>query len=56
MQWVKNPTAAAQVAVEVWVQSLAQCSGLKCIALAVAQIQSLPGNFHMPCVGLKKKN
>ena len=24
VQWVKNPIAAAQVAVEVWVQSLAQ--------------------------------
>ena len=29
MQWVKNPTAAAWVAVEVQARSLAQCSGLK---------------------------
>ena len=29
VQWVKNPTAAAQVPVEVWVQSLAHFSGLK---------------------------
>lgn len=28
-QWVKNPTAMAQVAAEVWLQSLAWCSGLK---------------------------
>jgi len=27
--WVKNPTAAAQVAVEVPVRSLSQCHGLK---------------------------
>ena len=49
-QWVKNPTAAAQVAVEVWVQSLAQGSGLKDPALpqlyqviATACVQSLLG-------------
>ena len=29
VQWVKNLTAAAQVAMEGWVQSLAQRSGLK---------------------------
>ena len=33
-QWVKNPTAAARVAVEAWVQSLAQCIGLKNLAFA----------------------
>jgi len=33
MQWVENLTAAAQVAVEVWVQSPAQPSGLKDLAL-----------------------
>ena len=27
--WLKRLTAAAQDAVEVWVQSLAQCNGLK---------------------------
>ena len=29
VQWIKNPTAAAWVTVEVSVQSLAWCSGLK---------------------------
>ena len=29
VQWVKNLTPAAQVAVEVWVQSPARCRGLK---------------------------
>ena len=33
VQWVKNLTAVARVAVEVWVQSLTQCSGLKDLAL-----------------------
>ena len=28
-QWNKNPTEATQVAVEVWFQSPAWCSGLK---------------------------
>ena len=32
-QWVKNPTAAAQFATEVQVQSLAQHSELKDLAL-----------------------
>ena len=32
-QQVKNPTAAAQVTTEEWVQSLAQCNGLKDPAL-----------------------
>ena len=32
-QWVKNPTAAAQVAVEVQVRTPAWCSGLKDLAL-----------------------
>ena len=32
-QWVKNLTIAAQVAVEVWVRSLAQRSGLRYPAL-----------------------
>ena len=32
-QWIKNLTAAAQVAVEAQVTSLAQCSGLKDLAL-----------------------
>ena len=29
VQWVKNLTTVVQVAAEVWVQSLAWCSGLK---------------------------
>ena len=45
-QKVKNPTATAQVATEVWVQSLAQHSVLK--DLALLQLQ------HM-CSHLKKK-
>ena len=58
-QWVKNPTAAAQVTMEVQVQSPAWHSGLKGwvkgsgIASAVAQIQSLAQelqNFHMQWV------
>ena len=49
---VKNPTTAAQVTAEIGVHSPAQHSGLKVpdIATATAQIQSLPGNFHMPRV------
>ena len=31
--WVKNPTAAAQVSVEAWVQSPGRRSGLKDLAL-----------------------
>ena len=31
-QWVKNPNAAARVAVEVQVQCPAQCNGLKDLA------------------------
>ena len=47
-QWVENPTAAAQVTVAAWAQSLAPNCGFKYLALlqlpsvaAVAQIQSL---------------
>ena len=42
-QWIKNPTAAAQVTAEVWVGSLAWHSGLKDTAWipAVAWAQSL---------------
>ena len=39
-QWVKNVTAVSQVAVEAWVPSLAQGTGLKDLATAAAQIQS----------------
>ena len=43
-QWVKNPTAVAQVVAGMWVQPLAQPSGLKDLGIvtaALAQIQSL---------------
>ena len=36
-QWVKNPTAAAWVATEAWVWSLAQYSGLKDLAQVAAE-------------------
>ena len=48
-QWVKTPTAAAQVAVEVWVRSLAWCSELKDPELLELQMgfSPWPRNFHM---------
>ena len=53
-QWVKNPTAAAQVATEAWVQYLDQHSGLKDPVLPQLLPMQLqlgfnlwPGNFHM---------
>ena len=56
VQGVKNPTAAAQVAVEVWGQSVVQHSGLKDPALPYLQHGSQlwlgfdpwPGNFQLP--------
>ena len=65
-QRVNNPIAAAQVAAEVWVLSLAQRSGLKDlglssygVGLAVAWIQSLaqelPYAVGMAIKGKKKK-
>ena len=58
VQWVKNLTAVARVAVEVWVQSLTQCSGLKDPMLLKLwhglqlwlRFNSWPENFHMPQV------
>ena len=55
-QWVRNLTAEAQVTVELWVQSLAWCSGLKDPALPRLWYRSQlwlrfspwHGNFHMP--------
>ena len=44
--WVKPPTAAARVPVEVQVRSLAQHSGLKDLMLPQLQ-HGWPGNFHM---------
>ena len=51
-QWVKNPTAVAQVTAEAWVRSLAQCSELKDPVLPQLQLGFFPwpGNFHMPQV------
>ena len=53
VRWVKNPTSAALVPAEVWVQSPTQHSGLKGSSIAaapaqvtgVAQIQSLAWEF-----------
>ena len=47
-QWVKNLTAAAQVTAEVWVQSLAQCNGLKDLALSELQYRSQLGSDSVP--------
>ena len=47
-QWVKNPTAAARVAAEVWVRSSAQQSGLTDGVLLQLWLRFSPGNFHMP--------
>ena len=48
-QWVKNSTAAARVTSETQVQSLAQCNGLKDLALLQlkSRFSPRPGNFHM---------
>ena len=56
VQWVKNPTAAAWVAEEAWVQPLAQCNGLKnpalpqlwCMSQLWLGLHLWPRNFHMP--------
>ena len=57
-QWVKDPTAVAQVAAEAWVQSLVQSSGLKDPTLPQLQLRfnPWPVNFHMPQVRPKKPN
>ena len=60
-QWVKNLTAAAWVAAELWVLSQAQHSGLKDTALLLPRLLSwlwlgfnpCPGNLHMPEYGRK---
>ena len=62
-QWVKNLTAAAQVAVEARVRSLAWHDGLKDLVFLQLQGQwqlwlrftSWPGNFHIPWVQPFKK-
>ena len=55
VQWVWNPTAAALVAAEVWVQSPVWCSGLKGSGIATAAqlwlgFSPWPRNFHMQWV------
>ena len=58
MQWVKNLTAVALVTAKAQVVSLAQCSGLKDLALPqlwhrlLLWLRFSPwlGNFHMPQV------
>ena len=55
-QQVKNPTAAARVPANVWVQSLAQHNGLKDLALLQLwrrsqlwlRVNPWPRNIHMP--------
>ena len=49
VQWVKNPTAEAQVTAEVQVRSLAQSSGVKDLALLQLWLpfNPWPGNFHV---------
>ena len=49
VQWVKNPTAMAEVAVEVQVESLAWCSRLKDPVLPQLWLgfDAWPGNFHV---------
>ena len=64
VQWVKNPTAVAPVAAEVWVQSLAWRRGLKdlsCRSCGVAydcSSDSIPGpgtSISQGCGRKKKK-
>ena len=63
-QWVKNPTAAVQVAVEVQVQSPNWHDGLEDPVLLSLQCKSQlqlrfnprPRNFHMPWVQPPKKS
>ena len=56
-QWVRNPTALAWVASEVWVRAPAQDSGLKDQAMLQLQLgfNPWPKNFHMPWVQPFKK-
>ena len=62
MQWVKNPTAVAQITVEVQVQSLAQHSGLSIqhcfscdVGCSFAQIQPLAQELPYAMGVAKKK-
>ena len=54
--WAKNPTVAAPVKAEAWVQSLSWCSGLKDLVLPQLWLGfgPWPRNFHMGVQPLKK--
>ena len=49
VQWVKNPTAAAQVTLEVQVQSMAsqRVKGSALLQLQLRRFDPWPGNFYM---------
>ena len=61
VQWVKNPATAAWIAVEVRVQSLSRCSGLKDPALpqlwfrSYLWLRSVPGLGTSICHGYGHK-
>ena len=59
VQWVKNPSAAAPVTAEAWVQSPAQHSGLRirhCLTCGHScGSDSIPGPGTSTCVEMKKK-
>ena len=52
VQWVKNPTAAAQVTAEVWVPSPAWQSGLKDPASPQLWHRSQLGSDSILCLGI----
>ena len=60
VQWVKDPTAAAPVSAETWVQSLAPCSRLKDPVLPQLQLIFNPWPRSSICCGcghkIKKQN
>ena len=51
-QWVKNLTAVAQVTVEVWIRSPAQCSRLKDLACHRCGISCSYGLDSVPGPGI----
>lgn len=59
-KWIKNPTAAAQVAAEAQVWPLARCTRLKALLLPAATaafgFNLWSGNFRVPCVQPQKIN
>ena len=50
-QWVKNLTAAAQVAAEVWIRSPAQLSGLRIWHCCSCSLESISGPGTSICHG-----